>query len=118
VVYCPVCKTEWEDDVTECPICGRDLEGDEEEGDTRWVMLGIIQDKLSADFAKETLKSYEIPAIIISRSGFFGNVGLPLNPFYSTRSPLFEISVLSVHVKEASGILDMTLGDKWERKET
>ena len=77
----------------------------------------MIEDKLSADFAEETLKSYEIPAVVISRSGFFGTVGLPLNPLYSTKSPAFEIRVPEAHVNEAAGILDMALGEKWQRKE-
>ena len=118
MAYCPECKSEWEDDITECPICGRELVQTENEQATEWVVLGVIEDKVSADYARETLKSYEIPSVVISKSGFFGEIGLTLNPFYSTHSPLFEISVLSIHVEEAAAILDMAIGEKWQRKES
>ena len=77
MVYCPVCKTEVEDDSTSCPICGNDFE---KTGEVSWVVVGEIEDKISADFAREALKSYDIPAVIFSRSGFFGRVGLPVYP--------------------------------------
>jgi hypothetical protein len=93
------------------------LAPDDESDVEEWVILGMIEDKLSADFAEETLKSYEIPSVVISRSGFFGDVGLPLNPIYSTKAPSYEIRVPAMHAEEAVGILDMTLGEKWQRKE-
>ncbi|MEW6413118.1 MAG: hypothetical protein AB1483_11725 [Candidatus Zixiibacteriota bacterium] len=99
---------------TSCYICGHELNDAE---DQQWVSLGEIEDKFSADFATETLGSYEIPVVIISRSGFFGNIGLPLNPFYKPGSALFEVMVPQEYIQEASDILDMTLGDKWQRKE-
>jgi len=113
VVLCPKCKTELGDDVTECYVCGSDLLT----GDSGWVVLGTIEDKISADFARETLETYEIPAVVFSRSGFFGQAGLPLNPFYSSQSASFEVSVPSEHAEEAAGILDMAVGDNWQRKD-
>jgi hypothetical protein len=80
-------------------------------------VLGIIEDKLHADFAEETLKSCKIPAVVISKSGFFGNIGLSLNPFYTNSSAAFEISVPSNYLEEATDVLDMTLGNKFHRKE-
>lgn len=76
-------------------------------------MLGTIEDKLSADFARETLASYEIPAVVISRSGFFGTIGLPLRNFYSGELGLWELSVPSEFADEAQGIVTMILGAKW-----
>jgi hypothetical protein len=80
------------------------------------VVLGSIEDKLSADFARETLKDMNIPAVIISKSGFFGDIGLPLNPFYKPGEAMFEVSVPQGFEEEACDALDMTLGDKWQRK--
>ncbi len=111
---CPGCKAEWPDNVTECPICGREIAEGEREA---WVLIGFADDKLSADFAKETLSTYEIPVVVVSKSGFFGNVGLTLTEFYSGKSGQFEISVPSSHVEEAIELLTMTLGTKWQRKE-
>ncbi|UCD65125.1 MAG: hypothetical protein JSW34_06765, partial [Candidatus Zixiibacteriota bacterium] len=71
----------------------------------------------SADFARETLAGSGIPTVIFSRSGFFGNIGLPLNPFYRPGHAAFEISVPEEFAQEAQELLDMTLGDKWQKKE-
>jgi len=114
VVYCPKCKKELPADISECYFCGCDLT-DAKEGD--WVMLGAIENKLYADLAKEALASYHIPAVVISKDGFFGSIGLPLRPFYNSKSAPFEISVPAVYREEAIEILDMVVGDKWHRKE-
>ncbi len=83
----------------------------------KWVVLGMIEDKISADYAKETLKTYDIPAVIFSKSGFFGEIGLPLATFYKPGIGLFEVSVPEESIEEAIDILNMILGDKWQRKE-
>lgn len=115
MAYCPVCKTEWEAPLKECPVCAGVLStGKDESG---WTLLGSIRDKVSADFAQEVLKSYEIPAVVISKSGFFGQAGLTFNTFYKAGSSLFEISVPTELVQEAEEILNMTVGDSWQRKE-
>ena len=115
MVFCPECRIEYEDEITECPVCSRKLiSGD---ADSDWVMLGAIEDKISADFAKEVLSSYDIPSVVISKSGFFGQAGLTFNTFCKSGSSLFEVSVPSEHVREAVEILDMALGDSWQKKE-
>jgi hypothetical protein len=81
------------------------------------VLVGIVESQVFADLARETLKSCDIPVVVVSRSGFFGSVGLPLNPFYRPKSAAFEISVPAVFKEEAIEVLDATLGDKWQRKE-
>ena len=80
-------------------------------------MIGTVDNQLSADFAKETLTAYEIPAVVISRSGFFGNIGLPLTSFHKGEPALFEISVPADDAEEAAEILRLTLGDQWQKKE-
>lgn len=84
--------------------------------DDEWVILGIIDDKLHADFAEETLKSCKIPAVVLSKSGFFGSIGLLFNPIYTNTTSAFEISVPSQYLEEATDVLDMTLGNKFHRK--
>lgn len=115
MALCPACKSEIDDNASSCYICGYELD---QERAANWVVIGEIEDKLSADFGKEALASSDIPAVVFSRSGFFGNVGLPLNPFYKPGSALFEISVPEELVEEACEILEMTLGEKWHRKES
>ena len=115
MVSCPKCRKQWPAEVTTCPVCGVDLDRADR---SEWVLLGEIDNKLAADFARETLKSYEIPAVILSRSGFFGDVGLTLTPFHNAgQSGAYEVSVPADFVEDASGILDMAVGEAWRRKE-
>ena len=115
-MYCPVCKNELSDDLQTCYVCGNDPKSVSSESG-EWVMLGIIEDKVLADLGRETLKSCNIPVVLFSKSGFFGNAGLLLAPFHSNSSAAFEISVPKEYADEAADTLEMTLGEKWHRKE-
>jgi hypothetical protein len=53
--------------------------------------------------------------VVISKSGFFGQAGLTLPGFYKSGMALFEVSVPSDQVAEAVDIMNMVLGDKWQR---
>jgi hypothetical protein len=90
---------------------------DIEDDGVEWVVLGYLKDKLSAELARDVLVSAEIPAVLFSKSGFFGNIGLPLNPIYGGRSEAFEISVPKDCEEEASEVLDAVLSGKWARRE-
>lgn len=114
MAFCPVCKSELDNDSNCCKVCGFETNEDTK---TKWIFIGLIEDKMSADFAKETLYQYNIPVVIFSKSGFFGDAGLPLNPFYAYSSGQYEVSVPDDFVEEANDILMITLGDKWHRKE-
>ena len=104
--------------MTECPVCNREIgKAVEEPQDVKWLLLGFIEDKISADYAKEILGSYEIPVVVISKSGFFGQAGLTLPGFYKAGAQMFEVSVPEDCVEEASGVLDMALGDGWRKNE-
>jgi len=114
VAYCPECNMALQGNPERCYICGSKVKQEAEQG---WVVVGTVDDKPFADMARETLQACEVPAVVISRSGFFGNVGLPLNPIYETKPASFEISVPAEFRDEAIDVLDATLGDKWRRKE-
>jgi len=116
VAFCPVCNSEWDEGTSECPVCGHDLTGDDE--DIVWVVLGSFRDRLTADLAKETLDATEIPAVLFSRSGFFGNIGLTMTPFYGGDPAAFEISVPEEWAEEAMDTLNAVLGDTWRPKES
>ena len=115
MAYCPECNIPLEGNPERCYICGGEVRADDESG---WALLGTVESKLFADLACGTLKSCDIPVVVISKSGFFGNVGLPLNPIYQPTEAAFEISVPASCLTEAAEVLDMTLGEKWHRKES
>ena len=103
---CPACKAERKEDADVCPVCGL-ARTETREG---WMVIGSVNDRISADFVLETLKSCGIPGVVMSRSGFFGNAGLQLIPFHSVGSGEFEISVPAEHKEEAEEIFQMTVG--------
>lgn len=115
MMLCPICKKNWNENTTQCPICGHDLTAEDDKDE--WIVLGDIDDRVSADLAKEALNSHGVPAVIFSRSGFFGNIGLPLHSFYKSGGGIFDIAVQSRFCEEANEILDFILGDQWHRKE-
>jgi len=114
VVSCPACKGSWVDGTTQCPVCGHDLQLESEK--KSWVVVGSVVDQMTADFAKEVLASCEIPALVHSRSGFFGTIGLTLPSFYKSGAAPFEISVPEEFKEESGQILAETLGDRWQKK--
>jgi hypothetical protein len=116
--YCPVCKEKFDGDLMFCPKCGFEFEDNNEEIDSGdWVAIAKIGDKTSADFAKETLESYKVPVVIVSESGFFGQVGLNLPSITGKGTGKFRVHVPAGYREEAENILRMILGDDWERAE-
>ena len=112
--FCPVCKSELPSDVEVCPGCKFEVGN---HADTKWIQIGSIEDQVSSDYAKETLKSNNIPVVILSKSGFFGSAGLPLNPFYGTNDGFYSVLVPEDFVEEAVDILNIVLADNWEKKD-
>ena len=122
--YCRRCKETFPDGLTACPNCGDDFEDDEAftenddefgERESGWTLIGKIRDVMSAGYAKETLQSYDIPAVVRSESGFFGQAGLNLPQIYGKQKGLFQIYVPTEMIEEAEDILNMILGHSWEK---
>lgn len=109
---CPVCNIEITDDLQVCPVCSHDFTANSAEiGD--WVVLGSFKDQMSAELARESLVNADIPAVLFSKSGFLGAVGLPMNPIYSTQKGAYEISVLKSFQEDATELLNAILTDNW-----
>lgn len=114
--YCPRCRETFAGDLTSCPKCNYDFENNSNETQGEgWQLIARIYDKTSADFAKETLESYNIPTVVISESGYFGQVGLNLPSISGKGMGKFQIHVPLESIEEAEDILNMILGDDWEK---
>lgn len=111
MAFCPECNIDLGNGVTKCFVCGHEISNDYD-----WFVVGYVDDKLSADFVREAMNSYEIPVVVISKSGFFGNIGLPLTPFYKPGESTFEVMVPREYQEDAEGVLTMILGEKWRRR--
>lgn len=114
MAFCSECNVELKPGDESCFVCGKTIK---EYSEKAWVVIGSVEDKISADFVKATLESQDIPVVVISKSGFFGTAGLPLVPFYSPKSAMFEVSVPVAFSEDARTVCSMTLGDKWQEKE-
>jgi hypothetical protein len=108
--FCPRCNEQFEGDLTECPNCKYDF-GDESSAGRDWIVVRRITDKTAADFARETLQSYNIPVVIISESGFFGNAGLPLPSIYGKGIGKYRVHVPAEFEDDAREIMEMILGE-------
>lgn len=111
MAFCPECNIDLGSGVKTCFVCGQEVSDGYE-----WLTVGYVDDKLSADFVREAMNSYEIPVVVISKSGFFGNIGLPLNPFYKPGEATFEVMAPREYRADAEEVLTMILGDKWRRR--
>ena len=112
--YCPKCDEHFEGDLTSCPKCSFEFSDDDVSGEG-WVMIARIFERTAAEFAKETLTSYKIPAVIISESGFFGQAGLNLPSITGKGIGKFQVHVPAEFREDAENILTMILGDGWEK---
>ncbi len=101
--FCPDCNEEYDNELSNCPKCNKG-----------WVVIGCVKDKTSADYAIETLKSYDVPGILFSESGFFGQAGLNLPSPSGKNMGMFKIQVPSELAKDAVNVMNMILGDSWD----
>ncbi len=116
--YCPKCNEDFDSDLSACPKCKIDLDDEpdvpSDVASDGWVVIGHVKDQTTADYAKETLESYDIPAVLFSESGFFGQAGLNLPSPSGKHIGTFKIQVPVELIDDAVNILNMILGDSWE----
>ncbi len=79
-----------------------------------WIIIGWAADRTTANFVVETLKSYDITAVVESKSGFLGDVGLTLSAGFEDSHGAYEIWTPEEGAEEAIGLAEMVGGDKWE----
>jgi len=113
-MLCPRCKNELSEDCVDCIYCGLELGNDDQ---SEWIIIGRVKEKPFADLADETLKSLEIPAVVVSKAGFFGGVGLTLTPFFNAnQSSTYEVHVPAHFRETAIDALEAVLGDRLKRE--
>lgn len=78
----------------------------------QWVVVAGSSNRMLAEFAVNGLKSYDIPAVLGSKGGFFGSSGLPLRSLSTGKLDQFEVMVPSEFEEEAKGLVGMFLGDE------
>lgn len=93
----------------------RNDSGDDSGDHEEWIVLGQAPDRMTADFIIETLRSYDIPAVVDSKSGFLGDTGLTaLSSVFSSPTGAYAVMVPVSKAEEALGIAEMVGGERWE----
>lgn len=77
----------------------------------KWVVVGQTSNRIVAEFAINGLKSYEIPAVLQSKGGFFGSSGLPLRSLRTGKLDQFEIMVPAESEEEAKDLIGLFLSE-------
>ena len=124
--FCPKCRYEYNVGITTCPDCDEPLVAelppeidDESIYDSAnyddWVQLARIASHEYANMIVEVLHSKEIPAVVLSGAGHFGQLG-QLGP--SSSRPVggaYSIMVPNEYVVDADREGEMIMGEDWKK---
>ncbi len=131
MLFCPVCKCDFDETVSACPYCGSDLvdlnqgtgeNGTDENLNKEETRAGIVDmeeavliyrsySRVNTDFLVETLKSAGIPHYCRIIGGLYGR-GMPNSVgFFGTKAVDAEILVPPEFQEEAEEIRRQTVGD-------
>ncbi len=127
--FCPKCRYEYEFHVSVCPDCEEQLVGSLPEERSRytpllssaqpdlmnqyadWVQIARLTSERSANMIMEVWQSKDIPGVVLSGAGHFGQIGLssylPMDGGYCMMVP-------RKFVEDADGEATAVLGEEWE----
>lgn len=123
-MFCPKCRYEYREGVTECPDCDEKLVEDLPPEDDPfanapqyedWVQLARLPSPQHAALIEEALRAKDIPVVVLSGTGHFGATGsmgpsvpLPVGGLYSLMVP--EQFIVEADQEGAA-----LLGEEWEQ---
>lgn len=123
--FCPNCKYEYEANVTECPDCEVELvsslpEPEDEtinptNGYDDWVELARLTSQPSADLLLEALQAHDIPSVILSGTGHFGQTGQMGTDSFRPVGGGYTLLVPEDFVQEADQEATGALGEEYEK---
>lgn len=123
--FCPNCKYEYEANVTECPDCDVELvpslpEPQDEtidpiNGYDDWVELARLTSQPSADLLLEALQARDIPSVILSGTGHFGQTGQMGTDSFRPVGGGYTLLVPEDFVQEADQEATGVLGEEYEK---
>ena len=120
-MFCPNCRYEYKETITACPDCKEKLVSqlptpDDDGVDYKdWVQLARLTAHEYAEMLVEALHANDIPAVILSGAGHFGQLG-QMGP--SSARPIgggFSLMVPREFVTQADQIAGSILGEAWEK---
>lgn len=139
--FCPKCQFEYREGVTVCPDCNENLVASLPPEDTRskdnwrrrkdqsalpteplpddddveWIPLARLTSLQSAEMVMEVLLDKDIPAVMHSGVGHFGEIGNMGPSSYRAVGGAYTIMVPEDSVEDADLEAEAILGEEWEK---
>ena len=122
--FCPKCRYEYKPEISICPDCNEYLvstlpEKNEEiseidnMGYDNWVRIGRLTSQAYANMINEGLHSKNIPVIILSGTGHFGQTGQMGTSSFRPIDGGFSVMVPEEFAVDANYEAEIILGDDW-----
>ena len=123
-MFCPKCRFEYKPEIFICPDCDEKLvrtlpeeaspKIDIPENFEGWVQLARLTSSMSAHMLEDVLRSKNIPAVILSESGHFGQTGqLGASSFRPVDGGFYSVMVPPKHVDAVDAEATAILGEEW-----
>lgn len=78
-----------------------------------WCEIGQVDNMMIAGLAKEMLESEGIPVVVMSQSGFLGELGLPLQNMFTGAPSRTRLLVPEESADDATALMFETMGEMW-----
>ncbi len=122
--FCPQCRYEYEIGIRECPDCGAKLvdrlpdieaEAADKPEYENWIPLASLTSQQIAEMVLESLRVKDIPAVIHSGVGYFGQAGSMGTSLYAPVGGAYILLVPEEYIEDADAEGRLILGDDWDK---
>ena len=123
--FCPKCKYEYLSSVSKCPDCNEelvaslpkesDLTDDNFEKYKDWIPLARFNSDQIAALAIDSLRSKDIPAVVLSGTGHFGMTGQMGISSFRPVGGSYTLLVPEEYIVIADHESAIIFGDEWEK---
>lgn len=124
--FCPKCRYEYEWGIGECPDCGvrlvevlQDVPKEDNPAEAKeykeWIQLARLTSQYYAEMVVDGLRAKDIPAVVMSGTGYFGATGEMGISAYVPVSGAYSIMVPREFVVEADREAETILGEEWKK---
>lgn len=122
--FCPKCRYEYNPEISICPDCEEHLvdilpekyENESEidnQGYDNWVKIGRLSSQAYATMINDGLKSKNIPIVILSGAGHFGQTGQMGTSAFFPAGGSYIVLVPEEFKDDANHEAEIILGEEW-----